>query len=112
MQPRLHRMRKEQRRRSAKTWIESSARVTIKTYAKRYGVDRYTAYEDLTAVGFPLPPSAETWAHRPDPTPRRRAVDEQAGLDDDMWINIDGRRMFVVDHTPGGAPFGVFEDEW
>jgi hypothetical protein len=50
-------MRTEQRRRSARTWIESGARVTIKTYAKCYGVDRYTAYADLTAVDFPLPMS-------------------------------------------------------
>jgi len=105
-------MRKLQRRDSARGWIESGAKVTIKTYVKRYGVDRYTAYEDLTALGFPLPPSAEAWSRRPDPTPRRRTADEQDGFDDDMWINIDGRRMFVVDYTPGGAPIGVFEDEF
>jgi hypothetical protein len=39
-------------------WIASDAVVTIKTYARRYGVDRYTAHEDLTAIGFPLPASA------------------------------------------------------
>jgi hypothetical protein len=33
--------------------------VTVKTYAKRYGVDRHTAYEDLTALGFPLLAAAQ-----------------------------------------------------
>ena len=32
-------------------------------------------------------------------------------FDDQGWIWVDGRRMFVVDYTPGGAPFGVYEDE-
>jgi hypothetical protein len=24
---------------------------------------------------------------------------------------VDGRRFFVAGHTPGGMPFGTFEDE-
>ena len=48
-------MRRQARRESSRAWIASGATVTIKTYARRYGVDRYTAYEDLTAIGFPLP---------------------------------------------------------
>jgi len=28
-----------------------------------------------------------------------------------MWTVLAGRRFFVVGHTPGGAPYGVFEDE-
>ena len=61
MQPRRHRMRRQARRESSRAWIASGAAVTIKTYARRYGVDRYTAYEDLTAIGFPLPDSARRW---------------------------------------------------
>ena len=53
MQPRRHRMRQQQRRDSAGAWIVSGATITVKAYAKRYGVDRYTAYDDLTALGFP-----------------------------------------------------------
>jgi hypothetical protein len=26
------------------------------------------------------------------------------------WVDIFGRRMFVVGYTPGGAPYGIFED--
>jgi hypothetical protein len=28
-----------------------------------------------------------------------------------VWVDASGRRMFVVGYTPGGAPYGVFEDE-
>jgi hypothetical protein len=31
--------------------------------------------------------------------------------DDPGWVSIGGRLMFVVGYTPGGAPYGVFEDE-
>ena len=28
-----------------------------------------------------------------------------------VWIEVGGRRLFVVGWTSGGAPYGVFEDE-
>ena len=45
-------MRRQARRESSQAWIASGTTVTIKTHARRYGVDRYTACEDLTAIGF------------------------------------------------------------
>jgi hypothetical protein len=27
------------------------------------------------------------------------------------WIVIEGRRYFVAGYTPGGVPYGCFEDE-
>jgi len=112
MQPRRHRMRQQQRRQSALGWIQSGATVTIKTYARRYGVDRYTAYQDLTALGFPLPASAQHWAHRPPPTPRRRCTPAtDTDYPDTDWIVLDGRPYFVAGYTPGGFPYGIFEDE-
>jgi hypothetical protein len=104
-------MRKEARRESCRGWIASGAAVTIKTYARRYGVDRYTAYEDLTAIGFPLPDSAQRWAHRPPPQlrPRRSAIPRV--FPDNDWITMDGRPYFVVGYTPGGAPYGIYLDE-
>jgi hypothetical protein len=111
MQPRRHRMRRQARRESSRAWIASGATVTIKTYARRYGVDRYTAYEDLTAIGFPLPDSAQRWSHRPPPQPRpHRSATPRAILDDD-WIMIDGRPYFVAGYTSGGAPYGIYLDE-
>jgi hypothetical protein len=108
MQPRRHRMRRQARRESSRAWIASGATITVKTYARRYGVDRYTAYEDLAAIGFPLPDSARRWAHRPPPQPRPPA--RRALLGDD-WIVIDGRPYFVVGYTSGGAPYGIYLDE-
>jgi len=104
-------MCRQARRDSARAWIASGAAVSIKTYARRYGVDRYTAYEDLTVVGFSLPGSAQPWAHRPPPQPRsRRSATPRALLDDD-WIMVDGRPYFVAGYTSGGAPYGIFLDE-
>ncbi len=28
------------------------------------------------------------------------------------WVDVGGRRMFVVGYTPGGAPYGCYEDEF
>ena len=105
-------MRQRTRRDSARGWIASGAPVTVKAYAKRYGVDRYTAFDDLAALGFPLPTSAQRWAQRPPSTPRPRSQ-RRVGIvsDDDSWIILDGRPFFVVGYTPGGAPYGIFTDE-
>jgi hypothetical protein len=112
MQPRRHRMCRQRRRESARGWIASGATVTIKTYARRYGVDRYTAHEDLTAIGLPLPASAQHWAQRPPPTPRpRRRTAPDISPPDTHWIMMDGRPYFVAGYTSGGVPYGMFEDE-
>ena len=34
-----------------------------------------------------------------------------ADQSDPIWVDVCGRRMFVVGYTPGGAPYGIFEDE-
>lgn len=83
----------------------------MKSYAKRYGVDRYTAYDDLTALGFALPDSARQWAQRPPATPRGHAERGGDQVDDEWWIVLDGRLFFVAGHTSGGAPYGIFVDE-
>lgn len=85
----------------------------MKAYAKRYGVDRYTAYDDLTALGFALPASAQHWAKRPPATPRRRVnrVEQHVDpFDDPSWITLDGRLFYVAGYTPAGFPYGVFAD--
>jgi hypothetical protein len=91
-------MRKQARRESSRAWIAS-------------GVDRYTAYEDLTAIGFPLPDSAQRWPHRPPPQPRPPRSATPRALPDNDWIMMDGRPYFVAGHTPGGAPYGIYLDE-
>jgi hypothetical protein len=105
-------MRRRERRDSAREWIRSGAAVSVKTYARRYGVDRYTAYDDLTALGFALPASAHQWARRPPgTTPCRRAEHRAGPTEDEPWIMVVGRSFFVVGYTSGGAPYGMFEDE-
>lgn len=43
---------------------------------------------------------------------RDRSRNVEARLDDlGDWIVIDGRRYFVAGCTPGGVPYGCFEDE-
>jgi hypothetical protein len=81
----------------------------VHSYAKRFGVDRYSAYADLTAIGVTLPASDQRWAQRPASNPRRTASDD--GSVEYSWIMLDGRRFFVAGFTPGGAPYGIFEDE-
>jgi hypothetical protein len=82
----------------------------VKSYAKRYGVDRYAAYDDLTALGVTLPASANQWAQRPPSTPRP-VVARDASPVDNSWIMLDGRSFFVAGFTPGGVPYGIYEDE-
>ncbi|WP_238011556.1 hypothetical protein KZZ52_33600 [Dactylosporangium sp. AC04546] len=79
----------------------------MKLYAERYGVDKYTAYDDLTALGFALPNSARQWAQR-SPATRGRTV-ERATLPvhDEWWIVLDGRLFFAAGYTAGGAPHGI-----
>ncbi|MEV0134880.1 hypothetical protein AB0H83_41300 [Dactylosporangium sp. NPDC050688] len=96
MQPRRYRMRQRQRRESAQAWIRSGSAVTVQHYAKRYGVDRYAAYDDLTALGFALPDSARQWAQRPPATPCRTVERATLPVHDEWWIMLDGRPFFVL----------------
>lgn len=106
-QPRRYRMRKQARRDSARQWIRSGARVTVRTYAKWYHVDRYTAYDDLLAIGFPLTSRDAHWAVRPPPVPKPPPAEP----DDRDWIWVGDQRMFIVGYTSGGAPFGYVEGD-
>lgn len=101
-------MRRRARRESARAWVASGAPVSVKAFARRYGVDRYTAREDLVAIGVPLAPGDNRWTVRPVPRPKRPPV-EPADLDEDrVWVG--DRPMFVVGYTPGGAPYGWTDD--
>ena len=74
-------MRPAARRESATAWLASGAQVTVKTYAKRYGVDRYTAREDLEAIGFVFAPGDTRWSVRPERVPRVAGADLDTGQD-------------------------------
>lgn len=42
---------------------------------------------------------------------RRPARETAADQAYPIWVDVSGRRMFVVGYTPGRAPYGIFEDE-
>jgi len=42
---------------------------------------------------------------------RRPAPETAADQAYPIWVDVSGRRMFVVGYTSGGAPYGIFEDE-
>lgn len=108
MQSRQQRIRR--RHDSARGWVRSDAKVTVHSYAKRFGVDRFTAHDDLTALGVTLPESAGRWAQRPSSNPSQDASGGDWPVDN-LWIVVDRRRFFVAGFTSGGAPYGIFEDE-
>jgi hypothetical protein len=50
---------------------------------------------------------------------RREQANREPALGDSIpgdptpeWMDVGGRRMFVVGFTPGGAPYGCYEDEF
>jgi hypothetical protein len=99
-----HQLGRQHRRASARCWVDSGAAVSVPAHARRYGVDRYTAYADLLAIGFRLTPEDDRWAERPPRNPKRRSSPMS---DDELdWIWLGDQRMVVVGHTPGGAPYG------
>jgi hypothetical protein len=107
-QPRRHRMRRPARLDSARSWLESAADASVRTYARRYGVDRYTAYDELQMLGVPLSAKDERWSARPIPGRSRR--EEPGGAEDgvaDGWMEWGGELVFVAGFTSGGAPYGV-----
>jgi hypothetical protein len=101
-------MRQQARRESARAWVASGAAVSVTAFARQYGVDRYTAYEDLIAIGYAVPSGDTRWAVRRVPTPKRPRA-EPVDLEG-HWIWIGDQRMFVVGFTPGGAPYGWVDD--
>lgn len=93
-------MRRPARLDSARSWLESGAEVTVRAYAHRYGVDRYTAYDELGILGVALSAKDQRWSVRPPPVPKRSRCEEpepegtEDGLPDD-WMEWGGELMFV-----------------
>ena len=124
------------RRRGGGLWLSGSARASSRITACRCGrVDLY----DETPATFHWPVLRRVlrehagFGHRvagvaarydrsmqrrrnsrkETPKRARRSADnfDARQFDDPEWAWVGERRMFVVGHTPGGAPFGCFEDE-
>jgi len=111
-QPRRHRMRRPARLESARAWLAAGAAATVKAYAKRYGVDRYTAYQELAVLGVAPRSSGAQWAQRPSPTPRcRREATEEALGPGSGWIVFGDQIIFPVGFTGWGFPYGPTVDD-
>ena len=84
------------------------------TYARRFGTDRYTAHDELTALGCPLPKSDRRYATRPGPRTRKPkpkpAPPERTGLPEG-WIVFGSQVLMPVGWTEGGFPYGPTWDE-
>jgi hypothetical protein len=76
-----------------------------------YGVDRYTAFDGLSALGFEPPTSEQRWVHRPPAIAPRKAEPGADATDGACWIMLDGRLLFVAGCTSGGAPYGTLAEE-
>lgn len=112
-------MRRPARLDSARAWLASGAAVTLRGYARRYSVDRYTAYDELTMLEADLPAGDEQWSKRPPPVPRRARRDRDDDHEPDPtgdlpegWVSWGGELLFVAGFTSGGAPFGMRIDEF
>ncbi len=104
-------MRRPQRLQAARTWIASGARVTVKTYAKWFHVDKHCAYLELVALGVPIPEADRRWATPVSPRPRRRSesvlqVPQDVGAIPG-WVFFGGEWIFAVDSTTAGFPIGL-----
>lgn len=96
--------------------MDSGATITIRSYAKRYGTDRYTAYADLKAIGVPLTEADKRWAVRPASITGRKKPAPITGTEQDTrppwdWCFDGYQVMLIIGHTRGGAPYGPTESQ-
>ena len=99
-------MRQQARRESARAWVASGTPVSVKAFARRYGVDCYTAYADLIAIGVGLAPGRQPLGG----SAGSRADAAEPADFDEGWVWIGDQRIFVVGYTPGGAPYGWIDN--
>ena len=105
--PRRHRMTRAVRLESARAWLASGGEADVTRYSKRYGVDRYTAYQEMVALGIKLRGSQARWAERPPPAPKRRPPPQTPGAHDCGWVVYGGQVIFPVGYTAAGFPYGA-----
>jgi len=116
----LRRTPTHQRRRAATLLMQSTAALGNETSQELGGSCANTRDSDIVSPapsgrGCPIRSVRAAAAQQVGGTAKRarRSADNfDAGqFDDPEWAWVGDRRMFVVGHTPGGAPFGCFEDE-
>lgn len=94
---------------SARDWLRAVGNVRAGDYARRYNVDKYTAYAEMASLGATINDHDRKYAVRPAPIPRRR----RPGRDPDPPPALPGLTewggdlILAVDFTAGGAPIGL-----
>lgn len=106
--------RKEQRLRKARQWLttyQGTPKKMVKHYKERFHVDTTCALNDLREIGVEftqeyLEAVKQAEKNRLEQLRRKR---EQKALAEmaSMYEYSDDRFAFIVDTTPGGAPFGL-----
>src|SRR6266851_2556943 len=110
--PRRKRLRRPARLEAARRWIASGARVTPKTYARWFGTDRYTAYQELQMLGVQLRPEDARWAVRPPPVPRRPPpAPNPPPSYGSVWVEVEEILILPVAYAEGGCSFGPTLDD-
>src|SRR5579859_2728608 len=114
-QPKRHRMRRSARLVSARAWISKwmsvGRQVRAGDYARRYGVDRYTAHQEMVMIEAPIAPGDQRFAVRPPPVSRTRRRPPEPSQAPPCLVEWGGELIFAVGQTSGGVPFGLEEVE-
>jgi hypothetical protein len=109
--PRRKRLRRDARLAAAVAWLRSVPNVRVRHYAKWFGVDKYTAHDELVRLGVAIAPGDRHWAVRPPTVPRRRPPDDDRDDPPPGFIEWCGELYLDVGFTAGGAPFGPTFDQ-
>jgi hypothetical protein len=108
-------MKRQLRLQSARSWLSAKGAVRAGEYARRYNVDKYTAYQELTMIGAPIDDHDHKYANRPPDVPKRRRraeVDhEESPFTEHGIIEWGGHLIMPMGHTSGGVPFGIMGEE-
>lgn len=117
----LRRTPTHQRRRAATLLMQSTAALGYETSQELGGSCANTRDSDIVSPapsgrGCPIrsvraAAAQQVGGNCETCSPVRRQFFDAGQFDDPEWAWVGDRRMFVVGHTPGGAPFGCFEDE-
>jgi hypothetical protein len=92
--------------------MSAGRQVRAGDYAARYGVDRYTAHQEMVMLEVPIAPGDRRYAVRPPPPARvRQRQPSRPALETPDLIEWGGNSICVVGYTSGGAPYGPSEEE-
>jgi hypothetical protein len=112
LSPRHKRMNREQRLKSARSWLSSyNGSHVVRSYRDRYGVDWLCAVKELGELGIATDPE---YIRKLKEEQRRESVKKELAVMKrirERMIDSDEHYFFIAGYTSGGAPFGVTWEE-